>query len=148
MPTYGIYGNDYPAYKHGGVKYTFPYSKTLRDEPEWEYIVHESILNGFVSITDLGAHWIVEMILYIYKDSLDDAHDAADRIQDLLWNDTAFTYYRHSNGSELMDVAGTTAITFKLVEFKPFCVETGDYKDAIYIKFISLDYVKVVPTLS
>jgi len=144
--AYGLYGSDGPAYKLSGTKYALAYATVLKDEPEWEVLVHASILNGHRTVVNKGAHWVIELEVGLHRDNnLDDAFDNATRLQNLLWNDSSVTYYRHSNGAELKDSSGT-AVSFKLVEFEPLVADEGELKDAVFLKFISVDYVKIVPT--
>lgn len=147
MPElFGLYGNNLPAIKYAGNKYNLLYAEIVKDEPVWDYIVHESIITGHRSVTMRGCHWVVELKIHTYKyANLDDTHDYNDFLQNLLYNDTSFTYYRHSNGVEFVD-ASANVVNFKLVEFEPIEMESNDYKDALYVKFISLDFVKVMPT--
>lgn len=146
---YGIYGTNYPKlYVPDEID---PFTINLEnavvktDEPKWQYAVDQAI-NGHRTVVRIGAHWIVELIYFLYKaGTLAQQHTKADTLQDLKWAKTEFHYYRHADGEAYKDASGT-AVLFRLVEFRPFAITNNNYKDAVYLKMISTNYVKVVPT--
>jgi len=147
IDTYGIYGTNYPKIvTTGGTTINLVNAVIEKDEPEWEYKVFTSVLTGYRTLKRKGAHHVIELNYFLYKAGcLDDQHYLADQLQDLLWNDTSFYYYRHADGAAYKDSSGSSVV-FKLVEFKPYHLTTIDYKDAVYLKIISTKYVKMAPT--
>jgi len=149
MASFGIYGNTSPIIiVSGTTQVNLTNCVVQKDEPVWEYIEHSSIINGYRSIVRKGARWEIELIYYIYKaGTILQQYNLANTLQNLLWNDNWFYYYRHNNGDAYRDSNGW-GVHFKLVEFKPFHLENSTYKDAVLLKIISLDYVKIVPVVS
>jgi len=143
---FGIYGESYPYIAYtGGGGLALPNAKIISSKPEWDYIVLPSRKTGHRTIRRKGAHWVFEFVYYVFKaGTLAQQHTLADTIQDLLWNGTQFYLYQHADGDAFRNAAGG-GVLFQLVEFQPYPVENGLYRDAIRCKIISLDYVKVVP---
>lgn len=144
---FGIYGTNYPVIYDPGSSTSIylEYAEIQKDEPEWDYVIHQSVKNGHRTIVRKGAHWVIEIIYHLYKTgTLTQQHAKADLLQNLKWNGTEFYYYRHTDGDAYRD-ANNAGVLFRLVEFKPIALEEVNYKDAVYLKIISTSYVKVVP---
>lgn len=146
---YGIYGEDNPKIiipdPIADVEIDLPNAMVLKDRPEWVYSVDTSVTNGHKTINRIGSHWVIELIYYLCKaGTLAQQHTKADLLQDLLWNQFDFYYYRHKDEQPYKN--GSTTIKFNLIEFNPIALDTPDFKDGLYMKMISKDYVKIVPT--
>ena len=145
-----IFGLGYPKVVNGVVTLLLNYFNVEQDEPEWEYITHESILTGKKTVTAKGYHWVFAGTYNLYKQG----NLAAIKTK---YNEIIAQYnqsvvlYRHVDGlvagDGLGDPIGTptgSIMYFKMTEYRPFYLTRSDYKDCVYIKFISQDFIKLV----
>ena len=129
-----------------------PYTETsldnariLRDEPENEYLVHISVINGHKEIVFKGTHWFFDVGIHIFKTG--DAAANLAKYQALAQLvGTKFKIYRHSDfANPITDGAGT-AIAFMLYEKIETYYQTTAYHDYLILKFMSTDYVSMYKT--
>ena len=114
-----------------------------KDEPDFDYVEHKSVLNGHREIYEQGTHWVFEIILNLFKYS-----DPKSKLnQFFAAKPFDLILYRHSDGNPFQDADGTT-VYFKLVEIEPFYLETVEFRDKVRLKFISKDYIDMSKLLT
>jgi len=141
-----IFGTGEPKYIYdndGDVTVTLGYSVVERDEPEFDYIEHKSVLNGHREVYDKGTHWVYEVVVNLFK-----YNDPKSKLNTFYASKPFdLILYRHSDGNPFQDADGTT-VYFKLVEIEPFYLETILFRDKVRLKFISKDYIDISKLLT
>jgi len=143
----GIFGTSVPKIKLAvspSTIYTLNYAKILKDEPDNEYLVHQSVINGHKEFILKGTHWSFEVGINLFKES--NPGTAYSGYAALLGK--KFYLYRHSSLNVAIQDSSGTDVPFMLYEKQESYYQTTDFKDYLILKFQSCDYVSLEQSLS
>lgn len=144
MSTFG-YG--VPVIKVGATEYDLDYCVIETCEPQ-SFDIEKIAVDGTRELKKRGTHYLIELKYYLWKQgTLSQQHTRADLLQDLLWNDTSFKFKRHKTDGAYYKDASLNEVNFALIEFNPYPFTKTDYKDAVYLKIISLTCVRPKATI-
>lgn len=120
-------------------------ARILRDEPENEYMVHTSIINGHKEIVLKGTHWFFDVGIHIFKTGTDNENIAKyQELAQLIGSE--FELYRHTDFANPIFDSDGDAIPFILYEKIETYYQTTEYHDYLILKFMSTDYVDMYET--
>jgi len=141
-----IFGTGEPKFVYTNeseITVTMGYANVEKDEPEFDYIVHKSVLNGHREVYDKGVHWVYEVIVNLFK-----YNDPKSKLnQFFAAKGFDLTLYRHSDANPFKD-SSDAVVLFKLTEIEPFYLETILFRDKVRLKFISKDYIDISKLLT
>lgn len=141
-----IFGSSAPKfiYEPAGdaVEILLDYVVIQKDEPQEDFIIHQSVFTGHREFILKGKYWIIEMKMHLFK--LLEATDYATVMEYYSklknYQGAEVRYYRHRDGDYLKDKNGNEVKMF-LESVNESYYDTTDFKDLLYLKFKSTKYV-------
>lgn len=112
------------------------YSVVIKDEPEEDRIVHQSIFTGHREFILRGKYWIFEIKVHLFK--YDDPIGKYNEIKQ--FEGMNVRLYRHQDGDYIKQPDGSEA-SFFIESIDESYYQTADYKDLLFIRFVSNNYV-------
>ena len=141
-----LFGSSAPKfiYEPSGANETIllDYVVIMKDEPEEDFIIHQSIFTGHREFILKGKYWVVEMKLHLYKQGNPLVY--YNTIKN--YEGTNIRFFRHRDGDYLKDSTGAEVEMF-LQSVDESYYQTLDYKDLLLLKFKSTEYVDLTQGL-
>jgi len=148
-----IFGSSAPkfVYDLGGVNEAtvlLDYCIITRDDPDVRKIVHESELSADRDFITRGDFWEFEVMVNLYK-----YEDPRNKFEEIYqYKNLNVALWKHRDGSAFLDSSGDEVL-FYIDEITPRNLTRLDYKDVLFIRFLSLkevdfsNSVTVVPNI-
>lgn len=114
----------------------------LKDEPEEDILIHESIFTGHREIIIKGKYWVVELKKYLFKE--EDVFDMYETLKQ--FEGVEVRYFRHADGDYLKDGNGNEIKMF-VEDITEGHLKTTDYKDLLFLRFRSVGYVDLTQNI-
>jgi hypothetical protein len=132
-----IWGSSYPKIKtSGNYEIELPYAKILKDEPDFDSIMHENVLTGSRVRVRTKYHWIFEVQINLYKYP---SPAYSYNLLNTYLNDLV-SLWRHRDWEPVCDVNGDE-VQFWFKEIVPIFLTDVNFEDALILKFISMNWV-------
>ncbi len=131
-----------------GTVVLLDYIQILKDKPEPEEIIHQSIFTGHREFIILGHYYIYECRLHLYKyTTVVDGLTPQEKYDEIKQFEGAVVrFFRHSDGDYLKDSTGAEVQMF-LQSVDESYYKTPDYKDLLLLKFKSTEYIDLTQGL-
>lgn len=141
-----IFGSSAPKFIYdptgSPVQILLDYVVIQKDEPQEDFIIHESKFTRHREFILKGKYWIIEMKMHLFKIAenidLTTAKNFYNNIKP--YEGSEVRYYRHRDGDYLKDKNGNEVKMF-LESVNESYYDTTDFKDLLYLKFKSTKYV-------
>ena len=130
----GIFGTVKPKYVQGGSTVLIDFAVLIKDNPDPDFVVHQSPLSGARVIVYRGYHWVYEVDVHLHLESDPTAK---------------FNIYNGDLGLEMAlhrDRNKGSLGTFVLVDVPPRYVTFSGFEDIVRLKFISKNFVDLATT--
>lgn len=134
-----FFGIAAPKFVHSSTTYLLDHVVILKDEPETEFIRHESIINRHREWVPKGTHWIYQVNLLLFKYA-----DPSAKYAELkaLERANVSQLFRRRDGAPIKD-ASNADVEFRIDSINETYIDRYDYPDVLTITFKSVDYVEM-----
>lgn len=133
-----IFGIEAPKFDSSGTEVLLDYAVVLRDEPEHEEILFQSVLNNHRTWYDKGDHYTFEVMINLFKyaDPLAKFNEIYTHLNSLV------TLWRRRDRDAFKDSSGDV-VYFELTEITPVWIDSYIKPDQLILLFESTDYVDI-----
>lgn len=142
--TQSIFGIQSPKFVKGANTYLLDHSVIIKDAPEQDIIMHESILNRHREFVIKGKHWVFEINLLLFKYGVD-AQDKYDELKPLE-RTLVDQLFRRKDGIAIKD-STNTLVKFFIDEITETYLNRWDFPDVLRIRFVSEKYVDMTKSV-
>jgi hypothetical protein len=125
------------------VEIALPHAVILKDEPEWDQILHENPITGKRLCVRNKYRWIFEVQIHLHEYAV--PVTTFNKIYAALYDEV--TLWRHDDGGPVVDSVGAV-VKFWLSEITSFWLTNTNKEDAVILKFRSLGWVNLAATYS
>lgn len=133
-----IFGIEAPKFDNNGTEVLLDYAVVLKDEPEFEGTMHQSIYTGHRWWIDKGEHWRFDVMIHLFKYT--DPQTKFDSI--IACKNALVTLWPRRDRDPFKDSTGTV-VKFKLLEVNKAWIDSAIYPDKLILKFESQDYIDI-----
>lgn len=145
MAIFG-YQNPKIVYDPSGANVTvdLPYSVIETNEPEYEYIMHQSEIDGSRKYVKRGKHWVTEIKYHLFKHE-GEAYQKYLEINQ--YEGSEIIFHLHKDNPPISD-GSEAAVPFILKHVIPFYITQRTYKDGLLLRFESTKFVDISKSAS
>ena len=120
------------------------YVVILKDAPEEDFLIHQSIFTGHREFILKGKYWVFDLKMHLYKyTTVVDGKTPTEKYDEIKqFEGVNLRLYRHGNGDYLKDSSNAEVEMF-LESVTESYYKTTDYKDLLLLKFKSTKYVDI-----
>ncbi len=145
-----IFGNEAPKiiYDPTGtpVEILLDYVVIEKDEPEEDFLIHQSIFTGHREFILKGKYWVVEMKLHVYKLGVEAGLEYYNTLKQ--YSNNLFRYFRHRDGDYLKDSTGAEIEMFLEYINESYYSDVAEYPDYLLLRFRSTKYIDLTQGVS
>ena len=133
-----LFGVLEPKCNYNSIDYLLDHTITSADEPDNADIMNESVINRHREWVDRGEHYHFAVTISLHKYA--DPSTAFNNFYAL--KGQLVKLWRHRDGIQFQDKDGNDVL-FRVNKVVPFYLQTADFKDTLYMEFVSQDVVDI-----
>ncbi len=137
-----LFGSEAPKFIYdptgSNTEVLLDYVVIEKDEPEEDFLMHQSIFTGHREFILKGKYWVVEMKIHVYKLGYTDGLAYYNTLKS--YEGAKLRFHRHRDGDYLKDSNGAEVEMF-LEYVNESYYNTVNYPDFVLLRFKSTKYV-------